>query len=302
MNGPLFVQVQSRTPFLLANGGLSQAYSAVGLTNQTCIASRILPPTHPYLENTIASMKAAFQARADIVEFDVQPTKDNQFAVFHDGTLDCRTNGKGPVSAYTLAQLQQLDIGYGYTADGGKTFPFRGKGIGLMPSLQEVLNTFPDQLLQIDMKSNDAQEGVQLARVLSHLSTKRQNLLSVEGGDRPIDALRQRLPQIRVLSKAIIESCVVRYVALGWTGYVPVACRHIELLLPDQVAPWLWGWPHRFLDRMSAHGTWVVLEKGNGTEEFSSGFDSADDLKRLPSGYSGGIWTNRIDQVGRIIH
>ena len=27
----------------------------------------------------------------------------------------------------TLAELQALDIGYGYTADGGKTFPFRGR-------------------------------------------------------------------------------------------------------------------------------------------------------------------------------
>ena len=47
----------------------------------------MLPPSHPYLENTIASMKAAFQVGADIVEFDIQPTKDGQFAVFHDGNL-----------------------------------------------------------------------------------------------------------------------------------------------------------------------------------------------------------------------
>ncbi len=42
-------------------------------------------------------------------------------------------------------ELQALDIGYGYTADGGKTFPFRGKGINLMPTLDEVLNHFPDR-------------------------------------------------------------------------------------------------------------------------------------------------------------
>ena len=30
---------------------------------------------------------------------------------------------------------------------------------------------------------------------------------------------------------------------------------------------------------------------------FSSGFDSPSDLKRLPPGYTGGIWTNRIDQI-----
>ncbi len=282
---------------MLANGGFSQAYSSTGLTNQTCTATRILPPTHPYLENTIASMKAAFQLGANIVEFDIQLTKDGQFAVFHDSTLDCRTNGKGTISDYTLSQLQKLDIGYGYTADGGKTFPFRGKGIGLMPSLDEVLKTFPDRQILIDMKSNDPQEGIQLARVLSALPQSRQKLLTVEGGDKPIDALRQRLPQLRVTSKAIIEGCVLQYIALGWSGYVPAACRHIELLLPDKFAPWLWGWPDRFLDRMDANDTRVVLEKGDGSEEFSSGFDSPVDLKRLPPGYTGGIWTNRIDQI-----
>lgn len=300
-NGPLFVAKRTGKPFLLANGGLSQAFSSVGLTNQTCVAARILPPTQPYLENTIASMQAAFRLGATIVEFDIQPTKDGKFAVFHDDTLDCQTNGKGTTTDYTLAQLQKLDIGYGYTADGGKTFPFRGKGIGLMPSLDEVLKTFPTQQLLIDMKSNKSQEGVQLAHILEALPVSRQNLLMVEGGDNPIAALHQRLPQIRVTSKAMIESCVLQYMALGWSGYVPATCHHIELLLPDKFAPWLWGWPDRFLDRMEANQTIVVLEKGNGTEEFSSGFDSPNDLTRLPPGYTGGIWTNRIDQVAPVI-
>ena len=35
----------------------------------------------------------------------------------------------------SMSYLRTLDIGYGHTADGGKTFPFRGKGVGLMPSL-----------------------------------------------------------------------------------------------------------------------------------------------------------------------
>ncbi|MFI1916124.1 hypothetical protein [Nocardia sp. NPDC020380] len=44
-----------------------------------------------------------------------------------------------------------------------------------------------------------------------------------------------------------------------------------------------------------------MVEKGDGTEEFSSGFDSPDDLKRLPAGYTGGIWTNRIDQIAPVV-
>ena len=37
------------------------------------------------------------------------------------------------------AELEALDIGHGYTADGGATFPFRGKAVGEMPTLGEAL-------------------------------------------------------------------------------------------------------------------------------------------------------------------
>ncbi|MEY9094304.1 glycerophosphoryl diester phosphodiesterase [Paenibacillus sp. RC84] len=60
-------------------------------------------------------MEAAFQAGADSMELDIKPTKDGQFAVFHDWTLDCRTPASGKTSDYTMAQLKELDIGYGYS-------------------------------------------------------------------------------------------------------------------------------------------------------------------------------------------
>jgi glycerophosphoryl diester phosphodiesterase len=113
-----------------------------GIEGDTCTAERIFEPAHPYLENTIPSMQAAFDAGADMVELDIKPTKDGQFAVFHDWTLDCRTNAKGMVSDYTMDELRKMDIGYGYTADNGKTYPFRGRGFGLMPTLDEVLTHF----------------------------------------------------------------------------------------------------------------------------------------------------------------
>src|SRR5262245_20659057 len=106
----------SGKPVLLAHRGLAQTFHREGLTSETCTASRIHAPRHEFLENTIASMQAAFAAGADIVEFDVHPTTDGHFAVFHDWTLDCRTNGQGVTREKTLAGLKALDIGYGYTA------------------------------------------------------------------------------------------------------------------------------------------------------------------------------------------
>jgi len=81
-------------PGLLAHRGIAQRFDERDLKNDTCTAARMLPPSHEYLENTIESMRAGFAAGADVVELDVHPTTDGEFAVFHDWTLDCRTDAR----------------------------------------------------------------------------------------------------------------------------------------------------------------------------------------------------------------
>ncbi|MBE1444048.1 glycerophosphodiester phosphodiesterase family protein [Paenibacillus sp. OAS669] len=283
-------------PLLLAHRGLAQTFHMEGITNDTCTAERIYAPEHPYLENTIASMNAAFREGADIVEFDVQPTKDGRFVVFHDWTLDCRTNGAGVTRDHTAAELQALDIGYGYTADGGQTYPFRGKGIGLMPTLDEVLSTFPDRSFLIHVKSNDPDEGAQLAQYLKTLPTNRLEQLTVYGGDQPVAAVKELLPGLRTMSKASLIRSLLTYEALGWTGFIPSSIEHTQIHIPEKYAPYLWGWPNRFLERMEKADTRVIVVGGDGSE-FSHGFDTPEDVERLPRGYTGGIWTNRIDLI-----
>jgi glycerophosphoryl diester phosphodiesterase len=298
-NSSLFASKQTGEPFLLAHRGMAQTFSMEGITNETCTAERIFEPEHPFIENTIASMEAAFNTGADIVEFDVHITKDDQFAVFHDWTLDCRTNGTGVTRDFTLEELKKLDIGYGYTADNGKTYPFRGKGVGLMPSLDEVLNHFPDKELLIHVKSNEPEEGKVLAVRLSSLPKQRLEQLTVYGGDEPVAAILEQLPELRVMSKATLKSCLLPYFAIGWTGYVPNACENTEVHIPEKVAPYLWGWPYKFVSRMDEKKVRTILVGGSG--DFSSGFDSEKDLERLPKNYNGGISTNSIEKIARLI-
>ncbi|SFU33560.1 glycerophosphoryl diester phosphodiesterase [Polaromonas sp. YR568] len=224
-NTSLFTPPAGGRPVLLAHRGIAQQFDNRDLQNDTCTASRMLPPTHAYLENTLASMHASFAAGADWVELDVHPTADGHFAVFHDWTLDCRTEGKGVTREHSLAALKHLDVGYGYTADGGKTFPFRGKGVGLMPSLDEVLNAFPARGLVINVKSRDPNEGVQLAAVLARLAPERLGRLIVYGGDEPVAQVRARVHGVRTASRSSLKNCLLRYIAYGWTGLVPAACE-----------------------------------------------------------------------------
>ena len=210
-------------PIVLAHRGLAQGFSRENLGPDTCTAARMLPPRHAYLENTLASINAAFALGADVVEIDVHLTADGRFAVFHDWTVDCRTEGKGRTRDHTLAELQKLDAGYGYTADGGATFPFRGKGVGQIRSLDEVLERFPERRFHINVKSNDPEKGKALAARLAMLSPPERQRLTVVGGSRPVAEVENALPDMRTLTRDALTACVLRYAALGWSGYVPAA-------------------------------------------------------------------------------
>jgi glycerophosphoryl diester phosphodiesterase len=299
-NTNLFTSRPPGTPVLLAHRGLAQDYDRTDLAADTCTAARMLPTNHDYLENTIPSMAAAFDLGADVVELDVHPTTDGQFAVFHDWNLDCRTEAHGATREHAMAGLKTLDIGYGYTADGGKTFPFRGKGKSMMPSLDEVLARFPDRDFLINVKSNDPQEGALLAGRFAELSPAQRDRLMVYGSEAPVSVLRSRLPDVRTLSKPSIKACVIRYIAYGWTGIVPSACDRKFIAVPLNVAPWLWGWPDHFLNRMEEAGSRVFVQ-GDYEGEWSMGINTVEDLGRLPRGYSGGILTDRIEAIAPAI-
>jgi glycerophosphoryl diester phosphodiesterase len=262
----------------------------------------MLPPVHDYLENPLDSMRASFEAGADIVEIDVHPTTDGQFAVFHDWTLECRTDGTGVTREHTMTELKALDIGYGYTADGGRTFPFRGRGVGEMPSLDEVLSTFPQGRFLINVKSRDLAEGVLLAEVLGRLSVEERSRIMVYGGEEPVEALRTRLPDVLTTSRAAVRECLLAYMAIGWTSAVPEACQERIVLVPINVAPWFWGWPRRFVNRMEASGSRVFLLGPYEGGDFSTRMDRPEDFARVPREFTGGLYTNEIEAAAAFVN
>lgn len=286
------------TPVLLAHRGIHQAYDRTDIDKDTCTASRMLPPTNPYLENTLPSMRASFAAGADALELDVHPTVDGEFAVFHDWTVDCRTNGTGAMRELDMAYLRTLDVGHGYTADGGRTYPFRGRGVGAMPTLAEVFAAFPGRQFLIHIKSRDPREAERLVAYLQARGLPVDRRLMAYGHERPVDRLRAIAPQARLWSKQGVKACGLRYLALGWTGYVPHACRGATMVVPINLRWAVWGWPNRLLARMNAAGTDVLIAGPVGPNQTSSGLTSARQLDAVPRGFGGTIWTDAIENVG----
>lgn len=294
-NTPLFTDRSHKKTDFLAHCALGQTYNLHGVKWDTNTAEKIFPPEHNFIGNTIPSIKAAFDYGADIVEFDIRLTKDKRLALFHDYILEYRTNGEGEISQYTLAELKTLDLGYGYTADKGKTYPLRGKDLGLMASMEEVLELFPDKEFLIHIKDGGDEIANVLIDYLLTLEDSQTEKLSAYGNDIALQYIREKFPHMKILSKARLSNAFLQYILIGWTGFIPESIRNMEIHLPVEYAFLFWGWPEKFLDRMeSVNSRVVVVQYING---WSAGFDNRNDLKKLPSNYNGVIWTNRIDRL-----
>lgn len=285
---------------LIAHRGVHQTYSREGLTSETCTAERIFAPTHEFIENTLPSMRAAFDAGADVVELDVHPTTDGRLAVMHDWTLECRTEGSGETRSHDMAYLRTLDLGYGYTADGGKTYPLRGKGVGMMPELEEVFAAFPDGQFLVNYKSNEEREGDMVAAVLVAHPEWRPLVWGVYGGGPPTYRTRELIGEdLIAFSSRDTMQCLLQYLGLGWTGYVPEPCRNTAVLVPVNLAWLAWGWPNLFVERMRDAGSVVVLLGPYGAgDPGTAGIDEVEQLAQVPRPFAGYVWTNRIEAIG----
>lgn len=105
-----------------------------------------------YPENTLLAFSYAIGRHgADVLEVDVRATRDGHIVVVHDRRVDRTTDGLGKVSNFTLGELKKLDAGYCFTTDGGKTYPYRDKGLSI-PTLQEVFAFFPNTRFNIEIQ------------------------------------------------------------------------------------------------------------------------------------------------------
>lgn len=239
--------------------GLVQPTNYVGVENDTCTAERLTSIDHNYIENTLPAITQAFELGADKTHLNVQVTADNKLAIFHDWTLECRTDGKGVTSKQTMEYLKKLDLGYGYRIAGSGVYPLRGLGVGLMTSLPEVLAHFPEKEFLINMKTKQPRAIKVLVEYLAGLSATERERLSFIGDQQIIAAISEKFSEPRVYSEDIAKRCLLEYVLLGWSTNYPKACSHKNIILPEKYGKYLWGWPEQFAARAQANGSQVYL-------------------------------------------
>lgn len=88
-------------------------------------------------ENSLLAFKYAIAMGVDIIELDLNKTKDGVVVVMHDQTIDRTTSGKGKPSDYTLAELKKFHLRNGM----GRVT------VNTIPTLQEVMKLIKGKIL-----------------------------------------------------------------------------------------------------------------------------------------------------------
>ena len=118
-----------------------------------------------YPENTLEAYRKAIELGVEMIECDVNITRDGKLVMMHDATLDRTTTGTGLVSSVTWDEIQRLDAG-------GKFRPeFAGARI---PSTEETLLLYKEAgiLSCFEVKGANADESDRIALGLVELFVK----------------------------------------------------------------------------------------------------------------------------------
>ncbi|WP_156289841.1 glycerophosphodiester phosphodiesterase [Oceanobacillus salinisoli] len=146
-------------------------------------------------ENTISAFNKAVEVKADLIEIDVQLSKDNEIVVFHDEKLDKKSDGTGFLRDYTLSELQRLDVGSWFSP------AFTGER---MPTLEEVLDWGKGKIwLSIELKNIENSKHLLVKKAVELVQS-----YAMEEQVQIISFNHDMLAQVRKYSKTIMTSAI----------------------------------------------------------------------------------------------
>jgi len=107
-----------------------------------------------YPENTLEAFHSSVDNHnIEMLEMDLQITKDDKVIVLHDNSIDRTTNGRGNVIDLSYEEIAEFDAGYNFNDERGEC-SFRDQGV-IIPLFEEVLKQLPNTYLNIELKGNN---------------------------------------------------------------------------------------------------------------------------------------------------
>jgi glycerophosphoryl diester phosphodiesterase len=231
--------------------------------------------------NTLEAMRLS-RPFADANDADVQITKDGVLVAIHDPTVDATTDGTGPVSDFTLAELQRLDAGAKFAGPDG-SFPFRGRGVRI-PTIEAVLTEFPDWRTSLEMKTGgDAPRA--LCDVLTRTGASDRVYVS-SSDDAYIDAFKPLCPTVvTTVTDAMVPIMIAERAKPDstWCSPAPIGQPPFDSTRGRPTRESL-KWAH---DHAMANYTWTI--------------DDPADMRYLAELRIDGFYTRRPDIARKIV-
>ena len=173
--------------------------------------------THP--ENTLPALQEAARLGAQMIEFDIQLTKDSVMVIMHDDSVDRTTDGTGNVSDLTYKYIRSLDAGI------KKSEKFKGT---LIPTFEEVLAVMPDNVwLNCHLKGDEA-VGKAAAAMLEKSGRLHQAFLTCS--EKASAAAKKQVPGIMICNG---ENSYRRNTAKYVSETIRMKADFIQLLKPE---------------------------------------------------------------------
>jgi glycerophosphoryl diester phosphodiesterase len=165
-------------------------------------------------ENSIRGFLSAVKMGVDMVELDLEKSKDGEIIILHDHTLDRSTTGKGKPGQYTLAELKTFHLRDGLHVPTDNN---------VIPTLREVMLALKGKpvLVNLDHSFPFYREAYQ---ILTETGTLDQALFKSE---EPFDTLKAHYPEL--IGK-------IRYMAIADLDQ-PNAKAYIKRYL-HEMKPW----------------------------------------------------------------
>ncbi len=223
-----------------------------------------------YPHSTLFAFAKSVEDGVDILEMDVQLTADGQLVVFHDETVEKRTNKTDRVDSLTLAELQSLDGSYWFAPGqwprhdlADDAYIYRGVSTGdVAPpdgfaaadfgvaTFRQVAERFPTMPLDIEMKGANPEVATVLANEIISLG-REESTIVVAFDDSLIAKFSEAAPTVAtspglgaltgwVLNGDPLGDHVVIQVPPFYSGIPVVTQDTIELANKSGFVVWVW--------------------------------------------------------------
>ncbi|MFC6021383.1 glycerophosphodiester phosphodiesterase [Plantactinospora solaniradicis] len=124
-------------------------------------------------ENTLKSYEYAFAYGVDLVEVDVQQTRDGRFVALHDSTVDRTTNGTGNIADLTFAEVRALNAADYDPWRGGE---YDGSQVASLDEILDLARRVGGGL-ELDIKGSVTEEG-QLAELVGRYGLVEESIFN----------------------------------------------------------------------------------------------------------------------------